>query len=97
MAALRLAVPLLITPLQLMTGDSMKTHRDPLIEEVRSARMELSLEFGHDIKKLCAFLRKEERKVLIGCFSAQRQFRRQHERSPTRRALGPGSDCRGAR
>ena len=40
----------------------MKTHRDPLIEEVRCARMELSSEFGHDIKKLCAFLRKEERK-----------------------------------
>jgi hypothetical protein len=40
----------------------MKTHRDPLIEEVRRARMELSSEFGHDIKKLCAFLRKEERK-----------------------------------
>ena len=40
----------------------MKTHHDPLIEEVRRARMELSSEFGHDIKKLCAFLRKEERK-----------------------------------
>jgi hypothetical protein len=40
----------------------MKTHRDPLIEEVRRARMELSSEFGHDIRKLCAFLRKEERK-----------------------------------
>ena len=40
----------------------MKTHRDPLIEEVRRARMELSSEFGHDIKKLCAFLRKEEHK-----------------------------------
>jgi len=40
----------------------MKTHRDPLIEEVRLARMELSSVFGHDIKKLCAFLRKEERK-----------------------------------
>jgi hypothetical protein len=32
------------------------------MEEVRRARMELSSEFGHDIKKLCAFLRKEERK-----------------------------------
>jgi hypothetical protein len=40
----------------------MKTRRDPLIEEVRRARMELSSEFGHDIKKLGAFLRKEERK-----------------------------------
>jgi hypothetical protein len=40
----------------------MKKNRDPLIEEVRRARMELSSEFGHDIKKLCAYLRKEERK-----------------------------------
>jgi hypothetical protein len=40
----------------------MKTHYDPLIEEVRRARMELSSEFGHDFKKLCAFLRQEERK-----------------------------------
>ena len=40
----------------------MKTTRDPLIEEVRRARMELSSQFGHDIKKLGAFLRKEERK-----------------------------------
>jgi hypothetical protein len=40
----------------------MKAHCDPLIEEVRRARMELSSEFGHDIKKLGAFLRKEERK-----------------------------------
>lgn len=40
----------------------MKTHGDLLIEEVRRARMELSSEFGHDIKKLGAFLRKEERK-----------------------------------
>jgi hypothetical protein len=40
----------------------MTTHRDPLIEEVRRARMELSSEFGHDIKKLRSFLRKEERK-----------------------------------
>jgi hypothetical protein len=40
----------------------LKIPRDPLIEDVRRARMELSSEFGHDIKKLCAFLRKEERK-----------------------------------
>lgn len=40
----------------------MKTHRDPLIDEVRRARMELSARFGHDIKKLGAFLRKEEQK-----------------------------------
>jgi hypothetical protein len=40
----------------------MKKRRDPLIEEVRRARMELSSEFGHDFKKLGVFLRKEERK-----------------------------------
>jgi hypothetical protein len=40
----------------------MKANRDLLIDEVRHARMELSSEFKHDIKKLCAFLRKEESK-----------------------------------
>lgn len=40
----------------------MKIRHDPLIAEVRSARMELSARFGHDLRKLCAFLRKEERK-----------------------------------
>ncbi len=40
----------------------MKNRPDPLIAEVRSARMELSAKFGHDLRKLCAFLRKEEEK-----------------------------------
>ena len=40
----------------------MKTRPDPLITEVRSARMELSAKFGHDLRKLCAFLQKEEQK-----------------------------------
>lgn len=40
----------------------MKTRRAPLISEARSARMELSAQFGHDLRKLCAFLRKEEAK-----------------------------------
>ena len=40
----------------------MKTRPDSAIEEVRRVRMELSAKFGHDIRKLCAFLRKEERK-----------------------------------
>jgi hypothetical protein len=40
----------------------MKTHQDPLIEEVRRARMELSAQFGHDLRKLGAFLREEEKR-----------------------------------
>jgi len=40
----------------------MKTRKDPVIDEIRAVRMEISAEFGHDIKKLCAFLRKEEQK-----------------------------------
>jgi hypothetical protein len=40
----------------------MKTRRDPLIDEVRRVRLELSSEFDHDIRKMGAFLRKEEAK-----------------------------------
>ena len=40
----------------------MKTHRDPPIVEARSARMELSARFDHDLRKLCDFLRAEEKK-----------------------------------
>ena len=40
----------------------MKTRKDPVIDEIRAVRMKISGEFGHDIKKLCAYLRKEERK-----------------------------------
>ena len=40
----------------------MKNRRDPLITQARSARMELSARFGHDLRKLCAFLREEEAK-----------------------------------
>lgn len=40
----------------------MKTRKDPVIDEIRAVRMEISAEFSHDIKKLCAFLRQEEQK-----------------------------------
>ena len=40
----------------------MKCRRDPLIAEARSARMELSAKFDHDLRKLCDFLRAEEKK-----------------------------------
>lgn len=40
----------------------MKTRKDPVVDEIRAVRMKISAEFGHDIKKLCAFLRKEEQK-----------------------------------
>jgi hypothetical protein len=39
----------------------MKKHADLGIDEVRAARMEPSSEFDHDIKKPCAFLRKNGR------------------------------------
>ena len=35
----------------------MKIPRDPLTAEARSARMEPSVQFGHDLRKLCVFLR----------------------------------------
>ncbi|NBV23963.1 MAG: hypothetical protein EBS05_18845 [Proteobacteria bacterium] len=40
----------------------MKNRYDPLIAQARSARMELSGRFDHDLRKLCAFLREEETK-----------------------------------
>lgn len=38
----------------------MKNRPDPVIDEIRAVRMEISAEFGHDFKKLCAFLRQQE-------------------------------------
>ena len=40
----------------------MKTRKDPVIDEIRAVRMKISAEFGHDLRKLCAFLRQEEQK-----------------------------------
>jgi len=40
----------------------MKTHRDPGIDEVRRARMALSSRFDHDLQRLCAYLREEQKK-----------------------------------
>jgi hypothetical protein len=82
----------------------MKTHCDPLIEEVRRARMELSSEFGHDIKKaerlppqrrtqttaaagkLSPYKQGEANDASVRLmlsrrrrFSAQGQFRREHQ------------------
>ncbi len=40
----------------------MKNRKDPVIDEIRAVRMKISAEFGHDLKKLCAFLRQEEQR-----------------------------------
>src|SRR5437867_1920513 len=36
------------------------TRRDPLVEEVRRIRAEISREYGHDLDKLCDHLREVE-------------------------------------
>jgi hypothetical protein len=34
---------------------------DPIVKETRTAREELSAQFGHDLAALCRFLREKER------------------------------------
>ena len=69
----------------------MRKHRDPLIEEVRRARMELSAEFGHDIRKLGAFLRKEEQKHPKRLLAPEttREIKGNRPGSSRRKALAP--------
>jgi len=56
----------------------MKTRKDPVIDEIRAVRMKISAEFGHDIKKLYTFLRKEEQKhpERVASVSRLRRIRR---------------------
>ena len=40
----------------------MKRTLDPGINEVRRVRMALSARFDHDLRRLCAYLRREQKK-----------------------------------
>jgi hypothetical protein len=59
----------------------MKAHRDLLIDETRRARMQLSSAFGHDMKKLATFLRKEERKHPQRLAASRRTIRTRSKRA----------------
>ena len=39
----------------------MAKWEDPIVEETRAAREELSASFGHDLAALCTYLREKER------------------------------------
>ena len=43
--------------------------KDPIVEEVRKARSELSARFNNNLHSLCEFLRKEEKKRKFGVVS----------------------------